>query len=102
VPRGPSRPLAKPPPMGDAPDREAPEPQADRPQETTPAQRTSSSAAWRILAFVGIAAVSAGVAFALIRLSTQRPPPDPTGERIQALIDEANRLLKTLDDQKKA
>jgi len=88
--------------MGDGPDRDAMEPQAERPEETSQAQQTSSTAAWRILAVVGFAALSAGVAYALIRAATQRTTPDPTGERIQALIDEANRLLKTLDDQKKA
>ena len=88
--------------MGDGPDRDATEPQAERPQDTSQVQQTSSTAAWRILAFVGFAALSAGVAYALIRAATQRAAPDPTGERIQALIDEANRLLKTLDDQKKA
>jgi anti-sigma-K factor RskA len=88
--------------MGDGPDRDTGEPQAERPQETSQSQQTSSTAAWRILAVVGFAALSAGVAYALIRAATQRSTPDPTGERIQALIDEANRLLKTLDDQKKA
>jgi hypothetical protein len=88
--------------MGDGADRDAAEPQAERPQDTSQAQQTSSTAAWRILALVGFAALSAGVAYALIRAASPRPAPDPTGERIQALIDEANRLLKTLDDQKKA
>jgi hypothetical protein len=29
-----------------------------------------------------------------------QPPGDETTERIQALIDEANRLIKTLDEKK--
>jgi 4-amino-4-deoxy-L-arabinose transferase-like glycosyltransferase len=53
----------------------------------------------RTLWFVGIAAVSAAVAYAIVRSRMSRPP-DPTTERIQQLIDEANRLLKQLDDQK--
>jgi len=30
----------------------------------------------------------------------RRPPDDPTSQRIQQLIDEANSLLKTLDEQR--
>jgi hypothetical protein len=30
----------------------------------------------------------------------RRPPADETSERIQSLIDEANRLLRTLDEKK--
>jgi hypothetical protein len=56
----------------------------------------------RILWFVGIAAVSAGLAYAVVRVTMARPPQDPTTERIQSLIDEANRLLKQLDDKKSA
>lgn len=54
----------------------------------------------RTLLFVGIAAASAGLAFAVVRATLARPPADPTTERIQSLIDEANRLLKQLDEQK--
>jgi hypothetical protein len=54
----------------------------------------------RVLWFVGIAAVSAGLAYAVVRVTMARPPQDPTTERIQSLIDEANRLLKQLDDKK--
>jgi hypothetical protein len=57
----------------------------------------------KALLFAGIAAVSIGVAFLVVRAAVRRPPPpDPTTERIQALIDEANRLLRELDDQKRA
>jgi hypothetical protein len=59
------------------------------------------SVAWRTLAIVVIAAASAGLAFAVIRFALQRPPSDPTTERIQSLVEEANRLLKQLDDQKR-
>ncbi|GAC1308925.1 MAG: hypothetical protein NVSMB19_22370 [Vulcanimicrobiaceae bacterium] len=54
----------------------------------------------RALIFVGIAAASAGIAYAIVRATLARPPADPTTERIQQLIDEANRLLKQLDDKK--
>ena len=56
----------------------------------------------RTLLFVGIAALGAGIVYAVVRAATARPPQDPTTERIQSLIDEANRLLKQLDDKKPA
>ncbi len=59
-----------------------------------------SGALARTLLFVGIAAASAGIAFAVVRATLARPPQDPTTERIQSLIDEANRLLKQLDEKK--
>jgi hypothetical protein len=54
----------------------------------------------RTLLVVAIAAASAGLAFAIVRATLTRRPSDPTTERIQQLIDEANRLLKQLDDKK--
>jgi hypothetical protein len=54
----------------------------------------------RTILFVAVAAASAGLAFAVIRATLLKPPSDPTTERIQQLIDEANRLLKQLDDKK--
>ena len=54
----------------------------------------------RALLFVALAAASAGLAFAIVRATLTRPPSDPTTERIQQLIDEANRLLKQLDEKK--
>jgi hypothetical protein len=65
-----------------------------------PAQPVRASNAWRTLAFIGIAAATAGLAFAVVRMTMRRPPADPTAERIQSLIDEANRLLKQLDEEK--
>ncbi|HTV73926.1 MAG TPA: hypothetical protein VME66_09505, partial [Candidatus Acidoferrales bacterium] len=52
------------------------------------------------LVYVGLVAVSAGIAFAVVRATLTRAPVDPTTERIQSLIDEANRLLQELDDKK--
>ncbi len=55
----------------------------------------------RALVLIGIAAASAGLAYAIVRASLKTPPPtDPTTERIQQLIDEANRLLRQLDEKK--
>ncbi|MBD5653855.1 MAG: hypothetical protein IAI50_01590 [Candidatus Eremiobacteraeota bacterium] len=54
----------------------------------------------RSLVLIGIAAASAGLAYAIVRATLTRAPSDPTTERIQQLIDEANRLLKQLDDKK--
>jgi hypothetical protein len=54
------------------------------------------------LLWVGaVAAVSAVAAFIVVRATVGREAPsDPTSDRIQALIDEANQLLKTLDTPK--
>jgi hypothetical protein len=54
----------------------------------------------RALLFVALAAASAAIVFAIVRATLSRTPADPTTERIQQLIDEANRLLKQLDDKK--
>ena len=54
----------------------------------------------RTLVWVGLAGLSAALAFTIIRAVLMRQPADPTSQRIQQLIDEANQLLKTLDDQK--
>ena len=54
----------------------------------------------RTLVWIGIAGLSAALAFTVVRALLARQPADPTSQRIQQLIDEANQLLKTLDDQK--
>ena len=56
----------------------------------------------RSLVGVLIAAVSAGLTFFFVRGAMRRAPVDETSERIQSLIDEANRLLRTLDEKKHA
>jgi hypothetical protein len=54
----------------------------------------------RTLIGVAIALVSAAVTFFVVRSAMRRAPVDETSERIQSLIDEANRLLRTLDEKK--
>lgn len=51
---------------------------------------------------LSVAGLGAAVAFSVVRalLGARRLPDDPTSQRIQQLIDEANSLLKTLDDQR--
>jgi hypothetical protein len=44
---------------------------------------------------------SAFGAFLFIRTMMVPPPPDPTRDRIQALIDEADQLRKTLDESRR-
>ena len=68
---------------------------------TNGARPARDSGVGRALLFVGFAAVSAAVAYVLIRAVMNRPhTDDPTAERIQSLIEEANRLLKELDEKK--
>jgi hypothetical protein len=52
-----------------------------------------------VLLVIGLAIVGALVAFGIVRGVTRKRPADPTTERIQQLIDEANRLLKQLDEK---
>ncbi len=59
----------------------------------------------RTLMWVGIGLSIAGVSVAAgivaVRLALRREAPsDETADRIQALIDEANHLIKTLDEKK--
>ncbi len=54
----------------------------------------------RTLIWIGVAGIGAAVAFTVVRALLNRRPADPTSERIQQLIDEANHLLKTLDEQR--
>lgn len=54
----------------------------------------------RTLVWIGVAGLSAALAFTVVRAVLSRRPADPTSQRIQQLIDEANQLLKTLDDQR--
>lgn len=55
----------------------------------------------RTLLWIGAAGAAAVVTFAVVRaVMLHRPKPDETSRRIQQLIDEANQLLKTLDEQR--
>lgn len=54
----------------------------------------------RTLLWIGVAGLTAALAFTIVRVLSQRRPVDATGQRIQQLIDEANQLLKTLDEQR--
>jgi hypothetical protein len=56
----------------------------------------------RTLIWIGVAGLGAALAFTLIRSLASNRPNDPTTQRIQQLIDEANHLLKSLDDRRSA
>lgn len=49
---------------------------------------------------VGVAGLAAALAYAIFRLASDDVGEDPTTQRIQQLIDEANSLLKALDEQR--
>lgn len=49
---------------------------------------------------IGVAGLAAGLAYAIFRLAMDDTGEDPTTQRIQELIDEANSLLKALDEQR--
>lgn len=65
-------------------------------------ERGSSRALLWLGLGLSVAGLGAAVAYAVARamIGARRLPDDPTSQRIQQLIDEANALLKTLDDQK--
>jgi hypothetical protein len=82
---------------------------SDRVSGEETAHRSNSGderAVSRTLVWVGVglsvAGLGAAVVYSIVRavLGARRLPDDPTSQRIQQLIDEANSLLKTLDDQK--
>jgi membrane protein implicated in regulation of membrane protease activity len=50
---------------------------------------------------VGVAGLTAALAYVIFRLASNNGTrEDPTTQRIQQLIDEANSLLKALDEQR--
>jgi membrane peptidoglycan carboxypeptidase len=49
---------------------------------------------------IGVTALGATLAYLAVRMSGAERREDPTTQRIQQLIDEANSLLKALDDQR--
>jgi hypothetical protein len=64
---------------------------------------TGANVAARTAIWTGVAlgaAATATVAFFVVRAMWRKRPPDETSERIQSLIDEANRLIRTLEEKK--
>lgn len=49
---------------------------------------------------VGVVGLAAALTYAIFRLASDEDREDPTTQRIQQLIDEANSLLKALDEQR--
>jgi hypothetical protein len=68
--------------------------------ETPDAPPSNGSKVARGVIYFGFVVVAAGITYAVVRGAFARPPVDPTAERIRVLIDEANRLLKELDDKR--
>ncbi|TAM85466.1 hypothetical protein EPN42_15155 [bacterium] len=68
-------------------------------QQSESAQRPAVDG--RVLVWAALIAVSAAAAFVVARSLMGRREPDPTSTRIQSLIDEANQLLRSLDEQKR-
>jgi hypothetical protein len=72
----------------------------------SPSDGASERGPSRALIWIGVglsvAGLGAAIAYTVARavIGARRLPDDPTSQRIQHLIDEANALLKTLDDQK--
>jgi hypothetical protein len=66
-----------------------------------PEAKVGSGAA-AVAVWIGIAGacVAVAAAYLVVRTMWNRRPPDETTERIQALIDEANRLIRTLEEKK--
>lgn len=70
--------------------------------EPVPAGGTANVAAQTAI-WTGVAlgaAATATVAFFVVRAFWKKRPADETSERIQSLIDEANRLIRTLEEKK--
>lgn len=73
----------------------------DRMPEFDGAESQNGANLTRTLVWIGVAGLGAALAFAAVRaLIVRSRPADPTSQRIQQLIDEANQLLKTLDEQR--
>lgn len=69
--------------------------------EQAPAGRANVAARTAIWTGVALgAAATATIAFFVVRAMWQKRAPDETSERIQSLIDEANRLIRTLEEKK--
>ncbi len=71
------------------------------PESTYESEKPQGSPLLRLLIWAGIAGLSTALAYSAVRRFAGRRAVDPTTQRIQQLIDEANQLLKTLDEQKR-
>ncbi|MGA9945211.1 MAG: hypothetical protein WBE79_16110 [Candidatus Cybelea sp.] len=78
--------------------------QSQRPEEEERLDSAEERGLARTLFWIGIgvsvAALGATVAYLSLRIAAAGRREDPTTQRIQELIDEANSLLKALDDQR--
>jgi hypothetical protein len=73
------------------------------PPSAEPGSASRTNVAARTAIWTGVAlgaAATATVAFFVVRAMWQKRAPDETSERIQSLIDEANRLIRTLEEKK--
>jgi H+/gluconate symporter-like permease len=73
------------------------------PTEPAAAATNKANVAARTAIWTGVAlgAVATGtIAFFVVRAMWQKRAPDETSERIQSLIDEANRLIRSLEEKK--
>ncbi len=69
--------------------------------EAAPTQKSNAAARTAIWTGVALGTIgTATVAFFVVRSLWKQRPADETSERIQALIDEANRLIRTLEEKK--
>jgi hypothetical protein len=75
-----------------------PRPEQDR-LENNEERRLAPMLFWIGLG-IGVAALGATLAYVSLRLIAADRREDPTTRRIQQLIDEANSLLKALDEQR--
>jgi hypothetical protein len=65
------------------------------------ARATNTTIRTAIWTGAGLGALAtAAIAFFVVRSLWKRRPADETSERIQSLIDEANRLIRTLEEKK--
>jgi len=73
------------------------------PATEPPGGGSKANVAARTAIWTGVAlgaAATATIAFFVVRAMWQKRAPDETSERIQSLIDEANRLIRTLEEKK--